>query len=66
VVLNVGGFFDLFHSFLDHSTESGFIRPEARAIVVVGDTPETLLDALEKYKAPVSLIHSLAKESKVE
>ena len=65
-VLNVGGFFDLFLSFLDQSTESGFIRPEARAIVVVGDTPETLLDALEKYKAPVSLIHSLAKESKVE
>jgi hypothetical protein len=62
-VLNKGGYFDLFLQFLDQSVECGFIRPEARSIVVVGDTPDALLDALEKYKAPVSLIDSLAKEN---
>ena len=63
-VLNVGGYFDLFLEFLDKSVECGFIRPEARAIVVVGATPDELLEKLEKYTAPKSLIESLAKEKK--
>jgi len=62
-VLNIGGYFDLFLQFLDQSKECGFIRPEARAIVVVGATPSELLDALERYEAPMSLIDSLAKEN---
>ena len=62
-VLNVGGYFDLFLEFLDRSVECGFVRPEARAIVVVGATPDELLEKLEKYTAPTSLIESLAKEN---
>ena len=62
-VLNVAGYFDLFLKFLDESTARGFIRREARAIVVVGDTPAELLDKLETYAPPRSLIESLAKEN---
>ena len=62
-VLNVGGYFDLFLEFLDRSVECGFIRPEARAIVVVGATPDELLEKLERYTAPTSLIESLTKEN---
>ena len=63
-VLNVGGYFDPLLEFFDRSVECGFIRKEARAIVVVGATPDELLEKLEKYVAPTSLIESLAKEKK--
>ena len=63
-VLNVGGYFDPLLEFFDRSVECGFIRKEARAIVVVGATPDELLEKLEKYVAQTSLIESLAKEKK--
>mmetsp|Transcript_32741 Transcript_32741/g.80667 ORF Transcript_32741/g.80667 Transcript_32741/m.80667 type:complete len:205 (-) Transcript_32741:268-882(-) len=51
-LLNVGGFFDLLLAFVDSAVESGFIKPEARRILITGDTPAQLLDALEAYAAP--------------
>ena len=47
-VLNIEGYFDAFLAFLDHAVRSGFISPEARKILVTGDSPAALLDALEK------------------
>ena len=46
-VLNVGGYFDPLLEFFDRSVECGFVRKEARAIVVVGATPDELLEKLE-------------------
>ena len=47
-VLNIEGYFYAFLAFLDHAVRSGFISPEARKILVTGDSPAALLDALEK------------------
>ncbi|GAB4815657.1 hypothetical protein N2152v2_002703 [Parachlorella kessleri] len=63
-VLNVNGFFDHLLAFLDHAAQEGFIRPQSRGIIIAEATPAALLDALEKYEAPTSLI-KLASEGKL-
>lgn len=56
LTLLVKMFIDPFLAFVDHAVAEGFIRPAARGILVVADTPAALLDALERYQAPTSLI----------
>jgi uncharacterized protein (TIGR00730 family) len=53
-ILDVGGFFDLFLKFADHSVTEGFIRKEHRDLLLVERTPKALLDAFASYK-PVNL-----------
>lgn len=55
-LLDCEGFFDLFLKFLDHMVAEGFVREEARKIVVHGTTPDELLDKLEVYQPPESVI----------
>lgn len=55
-LLNVHGFWDPFLVFLDKCVDEGFIKPGARQILVVGRSPAELLDKLEAYEPPVSLI----------
>ncbi len=55
-VLDCEGFFDLFLQFLDHMVAEGFVRKEARKIVVHGTTADELLDKLEVYQPPESVI----------
>jgi len=52
-LLNVCGFFDGLLSFIDHSIDESFVRRENRAMVIVSDAPDTLLQLFEEYVAPV-------------
>ena len=48
-VLNVNGFFDGLLSFVDHTIDEAFVRPENRSMILVASSPDTLLDRLEHY-----------------
>jgi len=48
VLVNVGGFYDGFLRFLDHTVEQGFIFPENRTLVQVARDPEEALDLVEQ------------------
>jgi hypothetical protein len=48
-VLNVAGFFDDFVSFLDHATDEGFVKPAHRALLLVEDDINALLDRMSVY-----------------
>jgi len=51
-LLNVAGYFDGLLTFLDHSVGERFLRLEHRAMVLVDDDPERLLDRFAGYRAP--------------
>jgi len=51
-VVDAGGFFGPLIAFLDRATAEGFIRPEHRAMLLVAETPEDLLDAFAAYRPP--------------
>ena len=59
-ILDVGGYFDHFLKFVDHSVSQGFIRQEHRDLLLVERAPEALLDAFAGYK-PVNLDKWLKK-----
>lgn len=50
-LLNVAGYYDPFVAFLDHAVQSGFVRPQARALALVDDSPARLLDRLAESAA---------------
>lgn len=52
-MLNAAGFFDAMLAMFDHATREGFIRPAHRAMLCVATEVGTLLDEMEKYRAPV-------------
>ncbi len=52
-LLNVHGYFDKLLSFVEHSMDEGFVRREQRAMILVSDSPDELLEAMAAYKAPV-------------
>ena len=45
-LLNIGGYFDGLLGFLRHAEDERFVRAEHRAMLVVDDVPESLIDAL--------------------
>jgi len=51
-VLNVHGYFDGLLGLLDHAVAERFLRPEHRALVLVGEHPSTLLDAMDGWRPP--------------
>ena len=51
--LNVCRYFDRLMSLLDGAVEEKFIMPEHRAMVLVHENPEQLLDLLDQYEPPV-------------
>lgn len=51
-LLNVLGFYDGLLRFLDHAVAEGFLKAKHRALLLVGDSPEALLDAFDLYRAP--------------
>ena len=51
-VLNVGDFFTGLTRFLDHAVEERFIKPEHRAMLIVDDEMDRLLDRLATYSPP--------------
>lgn len=51
-VLNVEGYYDRLIEFFDHAVGEGFLAEEHRSLLLVGERPAELLDALEAYEAP--------------
>ena len=48
-LLNVHGYYDGLLSFLEHSTDEGFVRREYRAMISVAASPAALLDLLQAH-----------------
>ncbi|MCA9100095.1 MAG: TIGR00730 family Rossman fold protein [Planctomycetales bacterium] len=51
-LLNAAGYFDPLLELIDHMVDTGFLRPQHRAMVFVEPTPEALLDRLADYTPP--------------
>ena len=47
-LLNTAGFYDPLSAFMDQVRDRGFLTPEKRALLHVGDTPEALLDRIAR------------------
>ncbi|HSV30334.1 MAG TPA: TIGR00730 family Rossman fold protein [Candidatus Omnitrophota bacterium] len=50
--LDVAGYYDHLHAFLDHMTAEGFLQPRHRAMVAVDDDPARLLARFAAYSPP--------------
>ncbi|GAF20752.1 MULTISPECIES: TIGR00730 family Rossman fold protein [Shouchella] len=53
-VLNVAGFYDPFLTMIDHTIEQGFMNPKYKELIIVANSPETLLKQLDAYE-PISI-----------
>lgn len=51
-LLDADGYFASLLAFLDHAVVERFVRPPHRAMLLVDDAPERLLDAMARYRAP--------------
>ncbi len=51
-LLDADGYFASLLAFLDHAVAERFVRPQHRAMLLVDDAPERLLDAMLRYRAP--------------
>lgn len=51
-LLNVRGYYNKLIAFLDYSVSEGFVQPKHRAMLLVENDPEALLELFERYKAP--------------
>ena len=51
-LLDVGGYYHKLVALLDHAVEEGFVRPQHRELLVVGDEPGELLDRLAVHRPP--------------
>lgn len=49
-LLNVSGYYDALLAYLDHAVNQRFLRVEHRGILLVENTPASLLDRLESYE----------------
>lgn len=52
-LLDVNGFYEKLGGFLDHIVEEGFVRPQHRAMLLLGKQPDELLNAMEEFVPPV-------------
>lgn len=53
-LLDVAGFYGKLGAFLDHLVDHGFLNPLHRAMLIMADSPEAVLDACAAYRAPVT------------
>ncbi|WP_409313600.1 TIGR00730 family Rossman fold protein [Pseudomonas putida] len=53
-LLDVNGFYDKLGGFLDHIVEEGFVRPQHRAMLLLGQQPDELLEGMDSFVAPVA------------
>lgn len=51
-LLNTKGYFEHLIRFVNHAVQEGFIHPTHCRLMLVADSPESLLDQLELYEAP--------------
>ncbi len=53
-LLDVNGFYEKLGGFLDHIVEEGFVRQQHRAMLLLGQQPDELLDGMDSFVAPVA------------
>ena len=53
-LLDVNGFYDKLGGFLDNIVEEGFVRPQHRDMLLLGQQPDELLAAMDRFVAPVA------------
>ncbi len=51
-ILNTAGYYSHLIQFIDHMVEQGLLRAENRAMLLVADNIEELLEKMENYQAP--------------
>jgi hypothetical protein len=51
-LLNVAGYYDNLVALIDHAVGEGFVPAATRAMVLVNDDPDALLDGLLAHEAP--------------
>ena len=51
-LLDVLGYFDSLLAFLNHAVKERFVRPEHRAMIMTGTSPEELLECFVSYSPP--------------
>lgn len=51
-LLNVAGYYDPLHAFLDHTVAEGFVKPVIRGMLMVEEIPELLLERFAAYRSP--------------
>lgn len=51
-LLNVARFYDRLVNFLDYAVAEQFVQPEMRAILLIDEEPQRLLDKLQAYRPP--------------
>jgi uncharacterized protein (TIGR00730 family) len=61
-ILNVLGYYSLLLKMFDHAVEERFLKPENRALVLAGESPAELLQALEEWR-PVHVEKWLSRET---
>lgn len=49
-ILDVAAFHEPLLTYWDRAVDAGLLRPEHRAMVIVGDDPDDLLDAMERWQ----------------
>lgn len=52
-LLDVNGFYEKLGGFLDLIVEEGFVRPQHRAMLLLGQQPDELLDGMDRFESPV-------------
>jgi hypothetical protein len=52
-LFNVDGFYDPLIKFFEHVVEEGFVRAEQRALVMIAETVELILDAVTLSEPPL-------------
>jgi uncharacterized protein (TIGR00730 family) len=62
-ILNVLGYYSPLLRMFDHAVEERFLKPENRALVLAGDSPAELLQALEEWR-PIHAEKWLSRETR--
>jgi uncharacterized protein (TIGR00730 family) len=52
-LLDVAGYYEPLHRFLDHTVEEQFVRPEVRGMLLVESSADTLLERMLAYRPPL-------------
>lgn len=55
VLLNLEGYWNGLLSFIDHAVNEDFVRSENRGLILVGATPEEVLDKISSWKPPAHI-----------
>jgi uncharacterized protein (TIGR00730 family) len=55
-ILNIKGYYDKLLEMFDHMTESGLLREKCKSMVLVAEDIETLVQKMNEYTAPPSVL----------